>query len=151
MKKYLLYFLLSTPVLAFAQDNELTREIVLDALKEKSLIYSEPEKVITSHVWEVRQMTKIGDDGNFMPRELRGLTFVFKSDGTTYMYLTPEQKAALEAKTDIEKFVINGDKITVNTTPKKVFVYGLERAGHDYQLTLTDNDSDVVYYLYAER
>jgi hypothetical protein len=151
MKKYLLYFLLSAPILAFAQDDTLSREAVLNSIKDKSLMYSQPEKVITSRVWELRQMTRIGDDGNFMPRELAGLTFVFKTDGTTYMYITPEDKAALEAKADNDTYVISGDKITVSTTPRKVFLYTLGKSNHDYELALTDNEAGVVYHVYAER
>jgi hypothetical protein len=153
MKKYILYFLLSTPVLACAQltTSSTSSKEKTSQFTTKILLFSERKKIISSREWTLIQMTRKDQEGNFMPREWRGLTWVFKTDGTSYMYITPEQKSAAEAKNDKEKYEITEKEITLNTIPKQVFIYDMGRANEDYELTLKNEVAGITYHLYAER
>ncbi|TDE28738.1 MULTISPECIES: hypothetical protein [Flavobacterium] len=120
----------------------------------KTLTLTESKQIISSREWALGQMTKKDQEGNFMPREWSGLSWVFKTDGTAYMYITPEQKSAAEAKSDGEKYEITENEITLNTIPKQVFVYDLKvnkGYGGGYDLTLNDEKAGITYHLNAER
>jgi polyribonucleotide nucleotidyltransferase len=148
MKKYLLYFLLSTPVLAVAQDDTvtITREEFRNSLKIDLSVFSVRKEIISSRDWAIKEVTRKDEAGNFRPKETAGAKIVFNSDGTTYTYITPEQKSAAITKAIKDSYEISENEITMNGTSKKVFVYELTRTVLEYEMTMTDKEGYTYHF-----
>jgi polyribonucleotide nucleotidyltransferase len=148
MKKYLLYFLLSTPVLAVAQDDTvtITREEFRNSLKIDLSVFSVRKEIISSRDWAIKEVTRKDEAGNFRPKEMAGAKIVFNSDGTTYTYITPEQKSAALTKAIKDSYEISENEITMNGTSKKVFVYELTRTVLEYEMTMTDKEGYTYHF-----
>jgi hypothetical protein len=147
MKKYLLFFLLSTPVLAVAQDDAatITREEFRNSLKIDLSVFSVRKKIISSRDWAIKEVTRKDEAGNFRPNETAGAKIVFSSDGTTYTYITPEQKTAALTKAVKNSYEISENEITMGTS-KKVMVYELTRTISEYELTMTDKEGYTYHF-----